>query len=125
MWSFIPVVIFSCVGALMAAHKSGSSGSRNELTLKERVDVIDYQKKNPLTNSRNMAEVFHCERTQIQQILKNRESILEEFEGNAPLQWKNHRGTQFEEVNEAMYTWYTLARQRNVPLVDLCLKRKL
>ena len=51
-WSFIAVAIFSCVSALMTALKFGSSGSRNELNLKERVDVIDYQKKNSLTNSR-------------------------------------------------------------------------
>ena len=59
--------------------------SRCELSLKERVNVIEYAKKNPRVGSRAIAETFGCGRTQIQIILKNREKILEEYETNAAL----------------------------------------
>ena len=86
------------------------SSSRNELTLKQRVEFVEYQKKNPTCSSRKIAERFKCGRTQVQKITKKKESILEEFEGNAPAERKRHRGTQFNDVNEAMYTWFCLAR---------------
>ena len=41
---------------------------------------------------------------------------MREYEANAPASRKRHRGTEFSDVNEAMYTWYTLARERNVPV---------
>ena len=90
--------------------------SRNELSLKRKVEVINHANKNPLHSSRKIAEVFGCGRTQIQGILKKKEDILREYEANAPVSRKRHRGTEFSDVNEAMYTWYTLARERNVPV---------
>ena len=73
----------------MATHRKGESGSisssRNEVTLKQRVELIEYQKKNPTCSSRKLVEHFKCGRTQVQQII---ESILEEFEGNAPAEIK-------------------------------------
>ena len=71
-----------------------------------------------------MSYYFKCGRTQVQLILKKKESILEEFEQNAPPERKRHRGTQFDEVNQAMYAWYRLARQRNVPVSGAMLKEE-
>ena len=109
----------------MASSKRGQSSSRNELTLKQRVELIDHQKKNPTCSSRKLADLFKCGRTQVQMILKNKESICEEFEGNAPAGRKRHRGTQFNDVNEAMYTWYRMARQRNIPVSGGMLKEEV
>uniref|UniRef100_A0A1X7V775 HTH CENPB-type domain-containing protein n=1 Tax=Amphimedon queenslandica TaxID=400682 RepID=A0A1X7V775_AMPQE len=95
---------------------SKKSSTRNELTLKERVDLIDYQKKNPATSSRKLAEIFKCGRTQVLQVLKKKDTIFEQFKSNAPGDRKRKRGTQFEEINDAVFTWYSLARQRNVPI---------
>ena len=90
--------------------------ARNELSLKSKVEVIEYAKRNPSQSSRKIAEVFNCGRTQIQGIFKKRDTILSEYEANAPASRKRHRGTEFSDVNEAMYRWYSLARQRNVPV---------
>ena len=106
---------------------SKKSSTRNELTLKERVDLIDYQKKNPSTSSRKLAEIsstssrklaeiFKCGRTQVLQVLKKKDAILEQFESHAPGDRKRKRGTQFEEINDAVFTWYSYTRQRNVPI---------
>ena len=90
--------------------------ARNELSLKSKVEVIEYAKRNPSQSSRKIAEVFNCGRTQIQGIFKKRDTILSEYEANVPASRKRHRGTEFSDVNEAMYRWYSLARQRNVPV---------
>ena len=44
-------------------------------------------------------------------------------------EWANalrnrHRGTEFSNINEAMYRWYSLARQRNVPVSGPMLKEE-
>lgn len=79
------------------------SSSRNELTLKQRVEVIQYHNKNPLVSTRKLASVFSCGRTQVQLILKRKEATLEEFEANAPENRKRHRGTHFDQVNEGEF----------------------
>ena len=58
--------------------------ARNELSLKSMVEVIEYAKKNPSQSNRKIAEVFNCGRTQIQGILKKRDTIFSEYEANAP-----------------------------------------
>ena len=99
--------------------------ARNELSLKSKVEVIEYAKKNPSQSSRKIAEVFNCGRTQIHGIFKKRDAILSEYEANAPTSQKRHRGTEFSDVNEAMYRWYSLAKQRNVPVSGTqCFKKK-
>ena len=74
------------------------------------------QKKNLSQSSRKIAEVFNCGRMQIQGIRKKRNTILSEYEANALASRKRHRRTEFSDVNEAMYRWYSLARQSNVPV---------
>ena len=62
-----------------------SKRKRQELTLKQRVEVIEYAQRNPEAGSRKIAEVFKCGRTQIQSILKETETIQNDFEANARL----------------------------------------
>jgi len=38
------------------------------------------------------------------------------FEDNAPLSRKRAETSSNEEVNEAMFCWFKLARQRNIPV---------
>lgn len=58
--------------------------ARKEFTLAERVQVIEYVKNNPGIGSCAIAEMFHCGRTQIQKILRQKEAILSDYAMNAP-----------------------------------------
>ena len=98
--------------------------TRNDLSLARKVEVIEYRKKNPTLGSRKIAEVFKCGRTQIQNIIKNKEAILSEYEAFAPASRKRHRGGEFEDVNEAVYTWYSLVRQRSVQVTGPMLQEE-
>ena len=90
--------------------------TRNDLSLERKVEVLEYRKKNPTHGSRKIAEVFKCGRTQIQNIVRNKEKILSQYEANVPASRRCYRPGEFEDVNQAMYTWYSLARQRSVPV---------
>ena len=79
--------------------------------------VIEYARKNPQVGSCAIAEALGCRRTQTQVILKNRKTILEEYESNTALaSRKRHRHASLEDVDKAMYKWFCLARQRSVPI---------
>ena len=41
---------------------------------------------------------------------------MRSFEDNAPLSKKRAKTSINEEVNEAMFRWFKLARQRNIPV---------
>ena len=64
-------------------------------------------------NQTALAEHFHCGRTQIANIIKNKESIKLLYESNASGSKvhpsKVSRVSEFEEVNIALYKWYTHA----------------
>lgn len=62
------------------ATKTTTKTKRNELTLKEKVEVIEYVKKHPEVGSRNVAKVFECGKTHI---LLHQEAILAEYESNS------------------------------------------
>ena len=89
---------------------------KNTLSLGDRVKLIDYAKKNPGVRTRRIAEIFKCGRTQVQAILKAKESIIADFETNAPASRKRSRGTRYQDVDDAVYEWYRLARERLVPV---------
>lgn len=101
-----------------------ASSSRNVLTLKQKVEVIDYVNKNPGSSSRKVSNVFKCGKTQIQSILKNKDEIMGEYEKNCPGNRKRCRAEEYSEVNEAVYKWYCLARERNIPVSGPLLKEE-
>ena len=56
---------------LYFSHHNSTSSSRNEVTLKQRVEVVEYHKKIPACRSWKLANLFECGRTQILQILES------------------------------------------------------
>ena len=84
---------------------------KNTLSLGDRVKLIDYAKKNPGVGTRRIAEIFKCGRMQVQAILKVKELIIANFETNAPASRKRSRSTRYQDVDDAVYEWYRLARE--------------
>ena len=100
------------------------ASNRKALTLKEKVGVLDYVKKNPSAGSRKISGVFGCGKTQIQSILNNKQSIMDEYEANGQESRKRHRVGDYQDVNDAVYKWYCLARERNIPITGPLLKEE-
>ncbi len=61
---------------------SAKKFSRNALCLKKKCELIDVAKKNPQLSSRTLAERFGCGKTQVNTMLANKESIVEQYESN-------------------------------------------
>ena len=86
--------------------------------------LIEYAKLNPTIGMRKIAEVFKCGRTQVQTILKAKESIISDFETNAPAPRKQSRNAQYQDVDGAVYVWYLLAREQLVPVTGPMLQEE-
>ena len=102
------------------AEKSGSNSAkrRNDLSLKMKYEVIKSYEREPTIGSRKLAETFKCGRTQIQTIVKNKETIKAMYESNASDKLsqyrKRTRNSEYADINEALYKWYQLATSRNI-----------
>ena len=57
-------------------------------------------------------------------ILRKKEAILGEYEADAPASRKRHRQSALEDADEAMYKWFSLARQRSVPVSGPMIREK-
>ena len=68
----------------MASSVSGHSAAKPKAAKAPRkaYDVIETSKKNPGMAARALAAKFGCGRSQINSILKNKESIIELYESN-------------------------------------------
>ena len=68
--------------------------------------------------SRKLAETFQCGRTQIQAILKNKDTIKDLYESNASDKLaqcqKRTRKSEYADINQALYKWYQLATSRSI-----------
>ena len=58
---------------------------QKELTLQDKVEVIDFKNKNPATALRQIESKFQCGKTQIQSILRDQQNLLDKStaSGNA------------------------------------------
>ena len=82
------------------------------MMLKKKVEVIEHVKKNHGVSYRNVGEVFQYGKTLIQSILLQRDTILAEYMGSGlSSEIKLHRTPEYTEVNNAVYKWYSLARE--------------
>ena len=64
--------------------------------------------------------MFGCGKTQISKVLKNKESILAEYQSNASSSRVHTTGkaraSEYSEINDALYKWFKLATSKNIPI---------
>ena len=83
-----------------------SKRKRKELTLREKVKVIEFKKKNPRVGIRAKAEHFKCGRTQVHTVLTNQEKLLQQFAGNGNADGKRAREFKLRDIDSAVVEWY-------------------
>ena len=101
------------------ASRPSSSGppNRNYLSLEKQVEFIHHSQSHPRTPIRALGEIFGCGKTQIAKILKNKDSILALYQANVSgsrVHTSKSRTSEYIEVNEALYKWFTLACSKNI-----------
>ena len=88
---------------------------RTFLSLEQKVGVIRFAENNPGVGARAVAEANGIGKTQACDILRNKESILAEYDSNpSPSKLKRCRVSKFTEVNDTLYEWYIVARSKNI-----------
>ena len=98
---------------------------RKCLDLSQKFAVLEYAKKHPNLGSRKIADQFGTGKTQIQAILRNKESIVTLYESNiCRNQVKRSRTAKYSDVNEAVWDWYTLCRKSNIPVSGAMLQEE-
>ena len=97
---------------------------RKELTLQEKVEVIDFKNKNPATALRQIADRFQCDKTQIQSILRDQPNLLDKFTASGNAVSKRARTCRFQNIDLAMLEWFREARSDYIPVSGPILQQK-
>ena len=96
-------------------HSNIKGQKRKCLDLSTIIAVINFA-KDPSFGSKKIEE-FGTGKTQIQTILRNKESIFVLYESNVgPSQQKRSRTGKYSNVNIALWDWYTMCRSSNIPV---------
>ncbi|GFT47275.1 tigger transposable element-derived protein 4 [Nephila pilipes] len=107
----------------MDAESEKKKIPREVLPLEKRIRVIEGH--NIGLSQRQLAEKFSCGKTQISNILKNKESLLKEWEENNNRKgWKRKRKSAFENVNVLVLEFYKRAVQEGMPVSGIILQEK-
>ena len=101
-------------------QRSGSAKHRKTtLSAEQKLKVLDYAKENPKESCRTLSTKFSVGKTQTAAILKNETELraaYARYRGNNPGNNKRARQGRYQEINEALYKWYSLARESLVPV---------
>ena len=98
---------------------------RKCLDLSQKVAVLEFAKTHPKLGNRKIANHFGTGKTQIQAILRSKESITALYVGTS-VEAKLREGALliYSDVNEAVWDWYTLCGQSNKPVSGAMLQEE-
>lgn len=97
---------------------------RIELTLQEKVEVIDFKNKNLATALRQIADKFRCGKTQIQSVLRGQQNLLVKFTASGNAANKTASTCRFQNIDLAMLEWFRTVRSKNIPVSGPILQQK-
>ena len=87
-------------------------------TLKEKCDILSHIEKD-VTNKQTVHK-FGVPKNTITTWIKNKEKIFQALEESAPSTKKSRgcqsRGCQYEKVDKALFEWFILRRNQNIPI---------
>lgn len=96
---------------------------RKDLTLKEKIDVLEYATANKCTQL-ELAKKFQISQTQVSKLLKNKEKILNAVIRNANPNLKRQRSGKQAAIEEALLRWFYEIQAIDGPINDLILSQK-
>lgn len=101
-----------------------SKKSRNVLTLADKVAVIEAVTSGQ--SQRQVAVQFSCGRTQVSNIMAEKETILKAFRDgrNSKAKYIVPRTLKYQELDERVYNFFLEAREKNIPVSGGLLQRQ-
>ena len=98
---------------------------RNELTLKQKHDLVIEFENNPNITQRQLSEKYDIGRTTVSDILKRKNEYKFNFENIVnPDRKRTVRNTRFSEVNDIVYEWFKDAFKNDVRLKGSAIQEK-
>ena len=95
-------------------------------TWKEKCDILSHIKKG-MTN-KEAADKFGVPKNIDSTWIKNKEKIFQALEESAPSTKKSRgcqsRGCQYEKVDKALFEWFVLRRNQNIPIDGSMIQEK-
>jgi len=100
------------------------ASKRNFLTSEQKINVIKLSEQG--SSIRHIATELKCGRTQINNVLKRKAEILEQYEGlsNSASPFTKKRKTGFEEINRLCWIFFQDCSKRHINLSGPLLKEK-
>jgi predicted transcriptional regulator len=96
---------------------------RNFLSLDDRVKVIQLAENGK--TGRKIASEMGVGKTQVQEIIKRKHEVLEEFNKNSNLDFKRlRRATVYDDINDLCLQWFTEATSRRIPVSGPLIKER-
>ena len=92
-----------------------SKKPRNELSLDQRFKIVE-EHEGGNSSVRQLAEKYACGKTQVSNILKNKEKIREEYERGLPIARKRNRTSQYSDLNDSVWEWFKKKNDQHVPV---------
>ena len=94
------------------------------LTLAEKMKVIELHNRGQ--SLAVIAEKLHVGKTQIHSAIQSKQLLLQQWQQGAAAGSKvmKTRISAYQSINEATYSWFLTARQRNLPITGALLKQK-
>ena len=89
--------------------KDKSKKTRNELSLKQKFQILEeYEGSNGSVGMRKLAEKYSCRKTQVSNVIRNKENVREEYENGLPQSKKRNRTSQYTDLNDAVWEWFKI-----------------
>lgn len=99
------------------------SRKRTVLSIQDKAKAIELSEKG--LSSRKISEIFKCGKTQINNVLKRKNEVLEDLECNVDPERKRRRHiTGNEEINELCWKWFQDATKRRICVTGPLLQKQ-
>ena len=95
---------------------------RTDLSLSQKLEIV--QLASEKVSQTHLAQKFGCSQSAISKILCQKDEIRQDAAENKVKDRKRKRGGKADDVEKALYTWFTDARSRDAPITTAILEEK-
>ena len=98
---------------------------RKDLTLKDKINLIDESEKLPKVTQKELSVKFGIGTTTVSDILKRKEFYRKQFKEDASSKRQRFISeSKFGDLNETVFKWFQQARSKNIPISGPIIQEK-
>ena len=97
----------------ISKNKLAGSLKKKNLSLEEKVKILNYAEANPSEGCRKIGEKYGIGKTMASDIKKNSKKLRKDYE-TFKGSYKKHREGKYHDINNALYNWYNKCVASNI-----------